>query len=176
MLILRKNNHMETIMKDKICKLLGISTASYYRWKEERPIINLLEKYFKDDDLKEFLETGKISKLESKTLDDHFKQLILEDHMLHNAAHKLHLLSSGSFKMIDILKDALSDIDPDDNTFTLDNAKQRLIDRIFAIEKNSIFKTNAKKEGVASWIEKYLSKAEVFAMVKKPTAFIKLLK
>ncbi len=163
--------------KEIIEKFYETTEATYYRHKKQnRPVIMFIEKYFTEDDLIEFLETGKISKLESKTLDDHFKQLILEDHMLHNAAHKLHLLSSGSFKMIDILKDALSDIDPDDNTFTLDNAKQRLIDRIFAIEKNSIFKTNAKKEGVASWIEQYLSKAEVFAMVKNPTTFIKLLK
>jgi len=48
-------------MKDYICKLLGISTASYYRWKEERPIISLLEKYFTKEELEEFLETGEIT-------------------------------------------------------------------------------------------------------------------
>jgi hypothetical protein len=166
---------MESILKKEICKLLGISSASYYRWKEERPIITLLEKYFSDQDLEEFLETGKISKLESKNLDDDFKHIILDDHMLHSAAYKLDSLSAGTFKMLEILRDALGDIDPKDESFTLDNSKQRLIDRIYAVEKNSIFKTKAKKEGVAHWIEKFLSKAEVYAMVKHPDTIVSLL-
>lgn len=162
--------------KDLIAKVLGVTVKSVYNYeKENRPIISLLEKYYTDDDIQEFLETGKISKLESIELDNQFKQLILNDHMLHNAAHKLYLLSSGTFKMLDILTDALQDIDSQDDSFTLDNAKQRLVDRIYAVEKNSIFKTKAKKEGVAAWIEKYLSKAEVFAMVKHPDTFIDLI-
>ena len=52
-------------MKEKICEILGISTASYYRWKEDRKIIKMLEKYFKEEDLQEFLETGQMSKLEA---------------------------------------------------------------------------------------------------------------
>jgi|GEM_PF-5130120 len=42
------------------------STNTYYSWKKEekRLIIKLLEKYFSKEDLKEFIETGKISKIE----------------------------------------------------------------------------------------------------------------
>ena len=45
-----------------VSDLLGISEKSYYRWKEERKIFALLEKYFTDDDIKNFLETGNIEK------------------------------------------------------------------------------------------------------------------
>lgn len=47
-----------------ISNLLGISEKSYYRWKENRVIFKLLEKYFLDEDIEEFLKTGKISRFE----------------------------------------------------------------------------------------------------------------
>lgn len=52
-------------MRHLICKLLDISERSYYTFKKQkRPIILLLEKYFKKEDLQEFLETKKIEKFE----------------------------------------------------------------------------------------------------------------
>ena len=51
-------------MKKQIIELLKISDVSYYRWKKERKIFELLEKYFSDNDLEEFLSTGKITRLE----------------------------------------------------------------------------------------------------------------
>ncbi len=56
-------------MKHSISKLLGISVASYYRWKEDRPIISFLEKYFTAEELEEFIDTGEISKLEKNEYD-----------------------------------------------------------------------------------------------------------
>lgn len=47
-----------------ISNLLGISEKSYYRWKETREIFKLLEKYFTDKDIEDFLETGKINRFE----------------------------------------------------------------------------------------------------------------
>lgn len=45
--------------------LFQFSRQSWNNWKkEERPIITLLEKYFTETDLEEFLATGKVSKLE----------------------------------------------------------------------------------------------------------------
>ena len=53
-------------MKEAIKKVLSISDKSYYNYKEQRrPVILLLEKYFTKEDLNEFLETGKITKLEN---------------------------------------------------------------------------------------------------------------
>lgn len=47
-------------------QLFEISTKSFYRWKSKDHIllIDLIEKYFEDDDIAEFLKTGKISRFE----------------------------------------------------------------------------------------------------------------
>jgi hypothetical protein len=46
-------------------ELFKFTRNTFYVWKREnRPIINLLEKYFSDEDLEEFLENEKISKLD----------------------------------------------------------------------------------------------------------------
>jgi hypothetical protein len=47
-------------------KLLEISENSYFRWKKKDHVslICLLEKYHTKEEIKEFLETGKISKME----------------------------------------------------------------------------------------------------------------
>lgn len=51
-------------MKKAICELLDISDVSYYRWKKDRLIISFLEKYFTQDDIREYIETKKMKKLE----------------------------------------------------------------------------------------------------------------
>lgn len=49
-----------------ILELMCFSRNTFYVWKrEERPIISLIEKYFSNEDLKEFLETGGIKKFEN---------------------------------------------------------------------------------------------------------------
>ena len=63
-------------MKKQITELMQISDVSYYRWKKspkqkdkkEAPkIFSLLEKYFTEDDLQEFLETGQVTKYDNQT-------------------------------------------------------------------------------------------------------------
>ena len=65
-------------MISQIVKVLGVSKNSYWNYKKQgRPIIDLLERYFGKEELQEFLDTGKISKLEkSKVCDEllaHYK-------------------------------------------------------------------------------------------------------
>jgi len=48
-----------------IMKLFMFTRQSWNNWKKEkRPIILLVEKYFTNEDLQEFLDTGKIKRLE----------------------------------------------------------------------------------------------------------------
>ena len=55
--------------------LLGCTLASYYNWdKQKRPIISLLEKYFTQTDLEEFLEYGTIEKLEFANIQNYSVQ------------------------------------------------------------------------------------------------------
>ena len=53
-------------MIDKILKLMGFSRNTYFNWrKEDRPVIKLIKDYFSEQDIKEFLETGQITKYRS---------------------------------------------------------------------------------------------------------------
>lgn len=52
--------------KQLICDILDIADRTFYKFKtENRPIIQLLEHYFDEDDLQEFLTTRKMSKLDN---------------------------------------------------------------------------------------------------------------
>jgi hypothetical protein len=55
-------------MRGIISKLIGISEKSYYVWKKKthKDLISLLEKYFTNEDLEEFLETGEIRKFKDR--------------------------------------------------------------------------------------------------------------
>lgn len=51
--------------KETMANLFSASEGAYYKWKREnRPIIQLIDKYLSKEDIEEFLETGKIEKLE----------------------------------------------------------------------------------------------------------------
>lgn len=59
--------------KNTITTLFGFAAPTYYRWKKEkRPIVNLLEKYFSDLELEEFVLTGKINRLEKENIQNDF--------------------------------------------------------------------------------------------------------
>jgi hypothetical protein len=50
----------------KIEELFIFTRQTWSKWKKEnKPIVNLIEKYFEDKDIQEFLETGKIKKFEN---------------------------------------------------------------------------------------------------------------
>lgn len=71
-------NIKETILKEQIKKILDISDKTYYNWKNQsRPIISLLEKYFTEEDIQEFLDTGKIFKFENITSEFLFSNQLL---------------------------------------------------------------------------------------------------
>lgn len=61
---------MEKIKKNLMAKLFNSTTQSIYNWEKDKPIIDLIYKYFNDDQIEEFLETGKIDKLENKNKSD----------------------------------------------------------------------------------------------------------
>ena len=48
-------------------ELFQFSSPTYYKWKkhENRPIFDLLDKYFSKEDLEEYVKTGKVSKYEA---------------------------------------------------------------------------------------------------------------
>jgi len=68
-------------MRDVICNICNIGQKSYYVWKNKTHtiLIKLLEKYFNENELIEFLETGKIKKFESA---DFLQNLVIEKNRL----------------------------------------------------------------------------------------------
>ena len=54
-------------MVDTICKILGIARRTYFHWQKDEDkcySIKLLNKYFKKEELEEFIETGSIKRQE----------------------------------------------------------------------------------------------------------------
>lgn len=52
--------------KETMANLFSASEGAYYKWKREnRPIIQLVDKYLSKENIEEFLDTGKIQKLEN---------------------------------------------------------------------------------------------------------------
>ena len=50
---------------ENISKLFDFANSTIYKWKKEkRLILDLFDKYFTDEDIEEFLKTGKIERLD----------------------------------------------------------------------------------------------------------------
>lgn len=78
-------------------EILDCSVSGFYKWKQQnRPIIILLEKYFSNDDLIEFLQTGKISKFE---ILEEFKALLQGSKFDYLAFVKKYLKHSNEFDL-----------------------------------------------------------------------------
>lgn len=57
-------------LNELVTKLFGFNQSTFYRWKkEERPVVVLIEKYFTQKDLEEFVTTGTIKEF------DNFKEI-----------------------------------------------------------------------------------------------------
>jgi len=168
-------------MINAITALLGVSKNSYWNYKkQERPIISFLEKYFSKEEIEEFLETGSMQKLEKKneSLERiYLHERLFVDHALYSVKEKLQKLLDGNF--IDrtiytkgakgIFVDVLEQIDPKDESYTMENAKQRLLDAVMGSEVSWLSLKNPQKQKLLSSIlKKHLSDIEAYAIVKNP--------
>ncbi|MDD3497848.1 MAG: hypothetical protein PHH92_10740 [Aliarcobacter skirrowii] len=176
-------------MKEAIKKLLDISDVSYYRWKKERPIFDLLETYFTKDELNEFLETGKIEKFEAiknRTkeeienkfqLDDSKTLVLLEDLAFFSLKDKL---SNKLFPIWDftgifpkrVFLKVLREVSSD-TSFSLETAKLILEDKLKNYQTklldlehpNHILK-------LQKFVNENISKIEAFILAKEPERFL----
>jgi len=183
-------------MKQSIKKILDIADRTYYNWKiEKRPIINLLEKYFTEQDLEEFLETGSISRLEtnqkttnfllidyvryvlSDKLDKYFFEPRYDDDM--ELKWKLHTIPKRVF--LDILKHIKNQPKLEVEPY---NAKEFLLETIkiwkkeIKITKENETKTynldfSQEKEWLISIISNDFSIVECYALIKYADDYLK---
>ena len=164
-----------------LADLLGFTIQGANKWKrEERPVVALLEQFFSDSDISEFLETGNIKRIsqDNNTLQEvNLYKKLLADHALYSAKEKLQKLLDGNF--IDraiytkgakgILVDVLEQINPNDGSYTIENAKQRLLDAVMGSEVSWLSLKNPQKQKLLSSIlNKHLSSIEAYAIIKNP--------
>jgi len=165
--------------KELLVQLMEVSPKTVYNYeKENRKIIVLLKKYFNDEDILEFLETGKITKCEN-ILQSQEQTTLLQSYLIDQAIFtaKRGLQSIFDRNIVDslwnkpakdILIETIEKIDKNDETYTIDNSKDRLIDKIEEAEMNWL-KNPAKasrKELLSTFLKKYFSKIEIYAMIK----------
>lgn len=160
-------------MKESMKKILDIKERTLYNWRKEgKPIVLLLEKYFTQSDLDEFLASGVIRRLEAEKFKS-FEDPILIDHAIYSAKQKLKLQFDSGFadavadkvfvNIKDLLIKVLESIDLNDG-YTVENSKDRLIDQIKILETGRL--KEAKQELLSSLIKRYFSKVEVYVMIK----------
>ncbi len=176
-------------MREALSQLLEISEKSYYVWKKKShtKLIKLLEYCFTEDEIFEFLETGKISRCEKHDTTSYNElETYLTDHAYYSLKPKLKDLFGGTMlgpnKLYtkgakDILIDVLKKISSKDTSFTIKNAKERLLDRISEEElKWLALKNPAKRDLLSHYIKENFSNAEILAMVRKSDEVIENLK
>jgi len=153
-------------------KLFGFSRQSWNNWKkEERPIVKLLESMFTNEDISEFLETGKISRYENV---DNLDSDLLERHIAYELKHKLYLDTQSSFfKWFEhiagtgVMDKVIQEIREED--YTRRDAKQKILERIKTMELTGFFNKvigKGRKNVASGYIERNLSELECYVWVK----------
>jgi len=162
-----------------IIKMLGVSKNSYWNYKkQERPIILFLEKYFTENDLEEFLTTGKMTKLEEK--EDSYLTFMLIDYVKYNLKEKLNklLFKTGVFNWLEniipknIFLNILKEISEDPKIEVEKyRSKEYLIEKIESYKVASINSSNKKQ--LVGIIKNNLSNIECYVLIKYADEFLK---
>jgi len=178
-------------MKESIKKLLQISDVSYYRWKKERPIFDLLEKYFTKEELEEFLKSGKIEKLEiikEISTDDLKKQLstqvtdafnnALEDYIVINLKrfHKMdrNKIFNLFFPSSEFITRHLKQIESLTNLhdLTIENARDKFKEFLTKIPINKFLDSEQKRQKILEEIDIEYADIELYVILKHRRKFI----
>lgn len=159
--------------KEIMATLFSTSQGTYYKWKKEnRPIIKLLNDYFSNDELLEYIELGKIKKLElikhltveelQNKLNNQKIEAYNEDYIIKNLTFKF-LIFNNQTALISLRKifDAI-----DDDTRQNINKKQLLqIIKDYPVKFFSIDTKNSKKSAIF-FINNILTDYEISILIK----------
>ncbi len=106
--------------EDIYMELFDFSRPTYYKWKREgNKALQLISKYFNDEDLQEFLKTGKVSRLEKNNINisDEDLMLFFADNAIFKIVETLkefsldELIENENLKNIDLIPEEASEID-----------------------------------------------------------------
>jgi len=160
--------------KDLIAKILGVTVKSVYNYeKENRLVLNIFNQYMTDEDAKELIETGKISKFE-KEVSNTSENELLEKHIAYELRHKLYLDTASTFGNwlghvvgMPVIHKALEEIGKGE--YTKFDTKEKILNQIKGMELSGLFNKVFEKQNknVASrYIERNLSELECYVWVK----------
>ena len=119
-------------------------------------------------------QTESIKSSDKKTNNTIEKKIILDinliiDNAIYSAKRELNNILKGRIGVKTILQEILMHIDSNDNEYTPENSKQRLVDQIKGSEINLLkLKTTQKTELLSNLIDENISKIEAYAMIKYP--------
>jgi hypothetical protein len=90
-------------------KLLEVSEKSFYRWKskDHKLLINLIDKYFNESDIKEFIENGKINRF------DKFENYINKNMLNNDYIKDTESIKFITKKYYEFIKDIVKSTDED---------------------------------------------------------------
>lgn len=160
-------------MRKAISKLCGINERTYYVWKSKSHVelIALLEEYFTEDMINDFLDNGSIKSFDEKNKNNSMNDIFI-DHVKYQLKEKIKNYTDGSFfdwanKMIPkkYLQKIIKDLSEDKKKFTIENSKESLLDRIKGLEVSTINKSNQKQ--VSNFIEENLSMIECYVLIQE---------
>lgn len=153
-------------------KLFNFSRPTYYKWKRDGILaMKMIEENFTDEELISYIENqGKpTNQFFTKNLED-----LLIEQAIYSAKMKIYSIFDSSLSGVifnkparDVLQDVISRIDPKDESYSIENTKQRLIDQI-AIHETKFLKVNipGPKKLLSSLLNDYFSNLEAYVMVK----------
>jgi len=161
-----------------IIKLLGVSKNSYWNYKkQDRPIITFLEKYFTEEEIVEFLDTGSMQKLEdtNKFVQNvKLENELFEKHIAYGLQYKFRNDREGSFLNWlshvagkKYLKEIVLDIQKGE--YSMADTKEKILSQISGMEKTTEFNilvAKLKKGDLSSYIRRSLSELECYVLVK----------
>ena len=138
-------------------EFFGFSSPTYYKWSkhDKRKIFDLLKYAFSNSELEEFLNTGKITKLENIGNDSHLLESAIKfykkcKHITnHKTAKNVLLLLEQSYQEnagINIEKIASSIYSSNNKLFELDSASKKEQDEIIVSMKFVLFNLIQKQE------------------------------
>ncbi|NOQ32116.1 MAG: hypothetical protein GQ570_13450 [Helicobacteraceae bacterium] len=178
-------------MKESIKKLLQISDVSYYRWRKERQIFDLLETYFVKEELEEFLKSGKIEKFDLiKDVDkDTLKKQLqlsstneidpsLEEYIVINLK-RFHKLDRGKlfnlfFPSSEFITRNLKKIETiiNLNDLSISNARIKFNEFLTKATLNKVLDTELKRKKILEEINTEYVDLELYVILKHRRKFI----
>ena len=159
-------------MKESIKKILDIKERTLYNWRKEgKPIVLLLEKYFTQSDLDEFLASGVIKRLEAEKFKNFVDPLFIE-YVKFNLPSKMDKIKGEGLIMRlnclipnHILTIILEEIKEDEDIeLHQDKSKKFLIDRIKGYAAS--FEKKSSQKQLIDLIDKNFSNIECYVLIK----------